>query len=510
MVEVLKYIGDSSVGRKNLLTKQGMIDITESQDSVLSEEVLMNHKWVTRETFIVDKNGYMFHIVVQDTPILKDEGDKRNVNHRQLYYDLRNKEIYITLNNRELTINKNSLDNFITPNALPLFETEENEGLYAFLIGALGSMPQTAERHNDGRALIRLMAEYNTLEILYKATPNLCKLAGRGGGGIVSMYTMLNRVRNAEGTKPKDIFKVPKKAIKLAEEQATEHRETHGDNVRMQSSLWTNILSYRQSEVDEYIRLYEMLDNIANEGETTERIQLSMESDTGGVLNMITHLDEQTEVNLDYKTLVKYIYYDCNQRQGLSPYRALSLLRDYHRLVNHLPRFPKYPKYLAMAHDVAVRNSKLVQSESLKKGILDSYDKYSKFEMTVGKMSYLIPRCSEELAEEGAMQSNCVAGYARSVSTGRTLVIFMRDKKTPEQSLVTIEVRDNAIVQAYKSMNRNLSYEQFVAMREWAIINELEIRIYPAYRKQADKEIATMTKKPQELVREPLAIGGVA
>lgn len=508
MVEVLKYIGASSVGRKNLLTKQGMIDIAESQDSVLSEEVMMNNNWVTRETFIVDKNGYMFHIVVQDTPILKDDGDKRNVNHRQLYYDLRNKEIYITLNNRELTINKNSLDNFITPNALPLFETEENKGLYAFMIGALGSLPQTAERQNDGRALIRLMAEYNTLEIVYKATPILCKILGRGSK--VTIDSLLRRLRGGDGTKPKDIFNASKKAIRIAEEQATEHLATHGGTVRMQSTLWSHILTCYQHDVDAYIRLYEMLDNIANEGETTERIQLSMESDTGAVLNLLSHMEEQTEVYLDYKTLVKYIYYDCNQRQGLSPYRALTLLRDYHRLVNHLPRFPKYPKYLAMAHDVAVRNSKLVKSEGLKKGILDSYDKYSKFEMTVGKMSYLIPRCSEDLAEEGAMQSNCVAGYARSVSTGRTLVVFMRDKKTPEQSLVTIEVRDNTIVQAYKSMNRNLSYEQFVAMREWAIINNLDIRVYPAYRKQADKEIATMTKKPQELVREPLAIGGVA
>lgn len=510
MVEVLKYIGASSVEKKSLLTKQGMIDLTESQESVLSEQVMMNRKWVTRETFIVDKNGYMFHIVVQDTPVLENDGDKRNVNHRQLYYDLRNKEIYITLNNRELTINKNSLDNFMTPNSLPLFETEENTGLYAFMIGALGSMPQTAERQNDGRALIRLMAEYNTLEIVYKATPNLCRLVSRHGGRLISMDRLLHKVRNVEGTKPKDIFGTSKKAIKIAEEQAIEHRETHGDTVRMKSSLWTHLLSYYNEDGASYIKLYETLENIANEGETTERIQLSMESDTGSVLSVLEHMKEQEDVYLDYKTLVKYIYYDCNQRQGLSPYRALTLLRDYHRLVSHLPRFPKYPKYLSMAHDVAVRNSQLVKSEGLKRGILDSYDKYSKFEMTVGKMSYLIPRCSEELAEEGAMQSNCVAGYARSVSTGSTLVVFMRDKKEIGQSLVTVEVRKNAIVQAYKSMNRNLSYEQFVALREWAIINELGINIYPAYRKQADKEIVTMTKKPQELVREPLAIGGVA
>lgn len=511
MVGIAKYINESENNKGRLLSTDKMKRLVLESDSLANEEFKVNGLGISRDTYLVDKNDYMFHIVVEDKPIiLNPESDKRKTNYRQLYYNLRDKEIYISLNNRVLTNNRNSLDKFLTVGVLPQLETETNPGMYAYMIRLLGVLPNSFENRHEGRALMRLMQEYNKLEIVYKAYPQLCKLAekvrGRRGWswehGDIS-NSLLRKIKYTDKTKPKDIFGASKAMLRRAEEQIVSFYEVYGEEASPKSSLWKTILD-NNSEVELHYRVIQTLDSIKAEGITTEEIHLATHSE-GAIYNLSNVLREtERDFKADFKALIRYLYYDCTQRQGMEPDEASAQLRDYYRLVTHLPRFEKYPKYLKTAHDVASKNARLIKDELMALGIKKTYTANQSLEMGVGSYVYLLPRASKELEEEGAMQANCVAGYARSVSIGKTVVVFMRDAKKMDDSYVTIEIQDHAIVQALRSHNRQMDYEDFLAMREWANLNKLGIKVYKVFEDKARQTKVTSSKKPKEIIREEI------
>lgn len=51
------------------------------------------------------------------------------------------------------------------------------------------------------------------------------------------------------------------------------------------------------------------------------------------------------------------------------------------------------------------------------------------------------------------MQNNCVASYIDRVIDGECHILFLRKKNKPNESLVTIEVVNNHIVQAKRKFN---------------------------------------------------------
>ena len=62
------------------------------------------------------------------------------------------------------------------------------------------------------------------------------------------------------------------------------------------------------------------------------------------------------------------------------------------------------------------------------------------------------------------MQNNCVASYIDRVINGECHILFLRKKDRPSDSLVTIEVRDNHIVQARRRFNDPVTPEDQVAI----------------------------------------------
>lgn len=57
------------------------------------------------------------------------------------------------------------------------------------------------------------------------------------------------------------------------------------------------------------------------------------------------------------------------------------------------------------------------------------------------------------------MQNNCVASYIDKVIDGQCHILFLRKKNKPDESLVTIEVRNNHIVQARRRFNDDVTVE---------------------------------------------------
>ena len=73
----------------------------------------------------------------------------------------------------------------------------------------------------------------------------------------------------------------------------------------------------------------------------------------------------------------------------------------------------------------------------------------------------------EELIDESQQQNNCVRTYAEKYANGNCDIYFMRKINTPKVSLVTVEVRNNKIVQKRTKNNEKTNKEQDEFLETW-------------------------------------------
>ena len=71
------------------------------------------------------------------------------------------------------------------------------------------------------------------------------------------------------------------------------------------------------------------------------------------------------------------------------------------------------------------------------------------------------------LQNESEQQSNCVKTYAERYAHGKCDIYFMREVDKPKKSLVTVEVKNNEVVQSRIKYNNNPSEKQLEFLRKW-------------------------------------------
>ena len=127
----------------------------------------------------------------------------------------------------------------------------------------------------------------------------------------------------------------------------------------------------------------------------------------------------------------------------------------------------KYSEYLASDETaLSYKVSKLQEAQQIR-NFSNVYNRLRVYEGKVGKYIIVAPKTPKDMIEEGQMQSNCVASYIDRVANGQTMIFFMRLRKDPEKSLVTIEVRDGRLVQVKARFNKNPTDEQNEAVETW-------------------------------------------
>lgn len=141
-------------------------------------------------------------------------------------------------------------------------------------------------------------------------------------------------------------------------------------------------------------------------------------------------------------------------------------LEDYAKMMKQIsPKFDKYPKHFLTTHQIACRNYRRLKhqfdEEKFKARInLD-------MEKTFDKFCFIYPKCIQDIKDESVQMSNCVSSYVQRVIDGQCDILFLRYKDSPDKSLVTIEVRDNKIVQALQKYNHPLTKEQSEIVDKW-------------------------------------------
>lgn len=91
--------------------------------------------------------------------------------------------------------------------------------------------------------------------------------------------------------------------------------------------------------------------------------------------------------------------------------------------------------------------------------------------------NYLIrmPTGADDIRDEADQMHHCVATYIPQIEAGEKIVMFMRDKDDPDKSLVTVEVIDGAITQAYAQRDTEPSIPCQVWLTKWAAKKNLRI-----------------------------------
>lgn len=165
------------------------------------------------------------------------------------------------------------------------------------------------------------------------------------------------------------------------------------------------------------------------------------------------------EFGYNAKTLFTYI--DC-----LKTYEAIEDISylmteivDYANMMNKIsPKFDKYPRHFLTTHKIATRNYNRLKQQFVERDFQKRIDK--DMEKSIGEYCFIYPKSTEEIKHEAVQQNNCVASYIQNVIDGRCHILFLRKKDCPDKSLVTIEVRDNKIVQARQRFNDPVTEEQ--------------------------------------------------
>ena len=142
-------------------------------------------------------------------------------------------------------------------------------------------------------------------------------------------------------------------------------------------------------------------------------------------------------------------------------------LEDYLRMCEEQGIKPTlYSSYLKQTHDITARNHKISLLEQDEKIFQEKYEDFKEYNDNT--YCVIAPKSSKDLIIEGDRLNHCVASYIKRVIDGYCLIYFLRKKDNKEDSLITFEVRNNAIVQVKGSHNRKPTRQEQLALLSFA------------------------------------------
>ena len=183
-------------------------------------------------------------------------------------------------------------------------------------------------------------------------------------------------------------------------------------------------------------------------------------------------------MSFNLQRTIEYLLVEAYSRQGVKDVNDASrILHDYYQMAVEIPGFIKYPKYLKVAHDIAVRNFNEYMRTDYEEEVVvkteNFVDMEGMFRIQGNDYAILLLRSAKEIVSEGQRQANCVGGYVQRVADGRSVIFSMRKANHPEKTWITLEIdpkwgEKGRLVQAYQTFNRSVEAEQAQLISAWA------------------------------------------
>ena len=174
-----------------------------------------------------------------------------------------------------------------------------------------------------------------------------------------------------------------------------------------------------------------------------------------------------------------------HERQGISRYIDLKKLETYYKDaldgsvyldylqfaetlgMNMNDKKVLFPENLKEEHDKLQKQVKVIKSKKVKENIKKRYMELLKNKYKDKKYIILPASSVEALKDESEQQNHCVRNYAEKYANALCDIYFMRLLTNQKKSLVTVEVKDNVIVQKRIKDNELPNDEENVFLEKW-------------------------------------------
>lgn len=169
-----------------------------------------------------------------------------------------------------------------------------------------------------------------------------------------------------------------------------------------------------------------------------------------------------------YISLNRFIKYAKSKHSNVKTY----LYKDYLRFANYLGFDLKnnkyaFPKDLRKEHDELEKQYEINSKELINNAIIKRSN-VLKEKIYKDKKFIIFPASSiEDLIDESTQQNNCVRTYAEKYAEGDCDIYFMRNVKKQKKSLVTVEVRNDNVVQSRIKYNGRPDEQQKKFLQLW-------------------------------------------
>ena len=198
---------------------------------------------------------------------------------------------------------------------------------------------------------------------------------------------------------------------------------------------------------------------------------LIRERDISLVTDCLCGIRTILEYDFKYESFKQYVLYD-SVRMGFADNTwnfirhwkdTLDMQKDLYGKVKE-----KYPKHLLEFHEQLAYKMRLHEAEINAKKFEAHAKETVRFEAEHGGYVFIAPKTPQDFYDEATAMNNCLAGYVRRYADGEDHIMFMRDKRDPEKSLVTIELDLNGnLTQAYQACNQRVTDTQRRAIEIW-------------------------------------------
>ena len=215
-------------------------------------------------------------------------------------------------------------------------------------------------------------------------------------------------------------------------------------------------------------KYYSFMKNINIDGLQLEALKLYPTTD----INMLNFIKDNlwlVQLILKYVNLDKALAY--LKAQGLN-ISNLHEYGDYIRCCEEMKLNLKdhnvlFPKHFIKEHD-KVTSEILISKDHLIDKRINSLANFLMLNKYEDDKYVIFPAdCVNSLIDESSQQSNCVRTYCEMISNNECQIYFMRYKNNLKKSFVTIEVRNNKVVQAKTRFNVEPTTEIMNIIKKW-------------------------------------------
>ena len=176
------------------------------------------------------------------------------------------------------------------------------------------------------------------------------------------------------------------------------------------------------------------------------------------------------EVKFDIDSFIEYAIYErIRQGEALNYAHFFNVWGDVLRMQRQLRGkiWDKYPKNLNSLHAILSYKCMIMEQELDEERFKKNAEIMRKYNWEDGKYIIISPENKQDMLDEATQQANCLASYTKAVASCETQIYFLRTKKEPEKSLVTFEIRNGELRQAFRASNKTPSDKEMDIIYNW-------------------------------------------